>query len=78
MGMVSENLGVTKLVDLSVMAPEHLSLYFYNFFVICYAFLKFTTKLSKTYIQTLERKRKITTGSFTGLLHNRILPVVFC
>ena len=45
MGMVSEDLGVTKLVDLSVMVPEHLSLHFYGFSVICYAFLKFTAKL---------------------------------
>ena len=45
MGIVSEDLGVTKLVDLSVMVPEHLSLYFCYFSVICYAFLKFTAKL---------------------------------
>ena len=45
MGMVSEDLGVTKLVDLSVMVLEHLSLYFYYFSVTCYAFLKFTAKL---------------------------------
>ena len=45
MGMVSEDLRVTQLVDLSVMVPEHLSLHFYNFSVIFYAFLKFTAKL---------------------------------
>ena len=78
MGMVSKDSGVTKLVDLSVMVPEHLSLHFCEFFVICYAFLKFTAKLRKTCIQTLERKRKITIGSFAGLLRRCILPVVFC
>ena len=52
MGMVSEDLGVTKLVDLNVMVPDlnvmvpaHLSLHFYDFSVICYEFLKFTAKL---------------------------------
>ena len=45
MGMVSEDLGVTKLVDISVMVSEHLILHFYNFSVTCYAFLKFTAKL---------------------------------
>ena len=78
MGMVSEDLGVTTLVDLNVMVPAHLSLHVYDFFVIYYAFLKFTAKLKKTCIQTLERKRKITTGSFAGLLRSRILLVVFC
>ena len=45
MGMVSEDLGVTKLVDFSVMVLEHLSLHFYDFFVISYEFLKFTAIL---------------------------------
>ena len=44
MGIVSEDLGVTKLVDLSVMVREHLHLHFYDFFVTCYVFLKFTAK----------------------------------
>ena len=44
MGIVSEDFGVTKLVDLSVMVPEHLSFCFYDFSVICYVFLKFTAK----------------------------------
>ena len=78
MGMVSEDLGVTKLVDLNVMVPEHLSLHFYNFSMIFYAFLKFTAELRETCIQALKRKRKITTGSFIGLLRSHILPVVFC
>ena len=76
--MVSKDLGVTKLVDFSVMVPENLSLHLYDFYVIFYAFLKFTAKLRETRIQTLERKIKITIGSFTGLLRSRILPVVFC
>jgi len=54
--MVSKDLGVTKLVDLSVMVPEHLSLHLYDFYVFFYAFLKFTAKLRETRIQTLERK----------------------
>jgi hypothetical protein len=45
MGMVSEDLGVTKLVYISVMVPKHLSLHFYDFSVMFYAFLKFTAKL---------------------------------
>ena len=50
MGMVSEDLGVTKLVDLGVMVPEHLSLRFYDFSVIFYAFSKFAAKLRETCI----------------------------
>ena len=45
MGMVSKDLGVTKLVDFSVMVPEHLSLHFNNFSMICYVFLKFAAIL---------------------------------
>ena len=45
--MVSEYLDITKLVNFSVMVAEHLSLHFYNFFVICYAFFKFTATLWK-------------------------------
>ena len=45
MGMVSEDLGVTKLVDFVISIPDHLSLHFYYFSVICYAFLKLTPKL---------------------------------
>ena len=77
MGIVSEDFGVTKLVDLSVMVPEYLCLHLYDFYVIFYAFLKFTVKLRQTRIQTLKRKIKITIGSFAGLLRSRILPVVF-
>ena len=73
----SEDLYLTKLVDFIVMVPEHLSLHFYDLSVICYAFLKFTTKLRETCTQPLKRKRKITTGSFAGLLHSRNLPVAF-
>ena len=70
MGIVYADLGVTKLVDYVIRIPDQLSLYFYDFFVICYTFLKFTANL--------KQKRKITTGSFAGLLHSRILSVVFC
>ena len=62
MGMVSEDLGVTKLVDLSVMVPEHLSLHFYDFLVICYAFLKFTAILRKTCTYPLHEKEKLQPG----------------
>ena len=72
------DLHVTKLVDFVVRVPEYLSFHFYDFIVICYAFLKFTAKLRETCIQTLKRQRKITSGSFAGLLHSRTLPVVFC
>ena len=41
----SVDLGVTKLVDFVIRIPDHLSLHFYDFFVICYAFLKFTATL---------------------------------
>ena len=34
MGIVSEDLDVTKLVDLSIIIPEHLSLNFYDFSMI--------------------------------------------
>ena len=45
MGRVSADLGVTKLVDFVVRIPDQLSLHFYDFFLICYAFSKFTAKL---------------------------------
>jgi hypothetical protein len=54
----SEDLYVTKLVDFIVMVPEHLSLHFYDLSVICYAFLKFTTKLRETCTQPHKRKKK--------------------
>ena len=76
--MDSVDLLVTKLVNFVGGVPEHLSLLFYNFSVICYAFLKFTAKLRETCIQTLKRKGKITTGSLAGLLHSLTLPMVFC
>ena len=76
--MDSIDLHVTKLVDFIVRVLEHLSLHFYDFSVICYVFLKFPAKLRETCTQPLKRKRKITTGSFAGLLHSRTLPVVFC
>ena len=44
----SEDLYVKKLVDFIVRVPEHLSLHFYDFFVICYAFLKFTAELRES------------------------------
>ena len=78
MDMDYVDLHVTKFVDFIVRVPDHLSLHFYDFFVICYAFLKFTAKLRETCTQPLKRKRKITTGSFAVLLHSRTLPVVFC
>jgi hypothetical protein len=78
MWIYSEDLYVTKLVDFIVLVPEHFSLHFYDFSVICYAFLTFTAKLRETCTQPHKRKRKITTGSFAGLLHSRTLPVVFC
>ena len=74
----SVDLHVTKLVDFVVRVPDHLSLHFYDFFVILYAFLNFTAKLRETCTQTLKQKRKITTGSFVGLLHSHTLSVVFC
>ena len=74
--MDSVDLLVTK--HFVVRVPEHLSLHFYDFSMICYAFLKFTAKLRETCIQTLKQKRKITTGSLADLLHSRTLPVVFC
>ena len=37
-GRVSADLVVTKLVDLVTRIPDKLSLYFYDFAVICYAF----------------------------------------
>ena len=48
MGIVSADLGVTKLVDFIMRIPDHLSLHFYDFSVICYAFLKFTAELRET------------------------------
>ena len=78
MWIYSEDLHVTKLVVFIARNPEHLSSHFYDFSLICYAFLKFTTVLRKTCIWPLKQKRKITTGSFAGLLHSRTLPVVFC
>ena len=44
-GRASADLGVIKLVDFVIRIPDQLSLHFYNFSVICYAFLKFTSKL---------------------------------
>ena len=41
MGIVSEDLDVTKLVDLSIIIPEHLSLNFYDFSMNLYQFYKF-------------------------------------
>ena len=60
---VSANLVFTKFVDFVTRTPDQLSLHFYDFSVICYAFLKFTAKLRETCIQTLKWKRKITTRS---------------
>ena len=37
-GRVSADLTVTKLVDLVTRIPDQLSLYFYDFSVICFAF----------------------------------------
>ena len=45
MGTVSADLGVTKLVDFVISIPDQFRLHFYDFSVICYAFLKFTAKL---------------------------------
>ena len=41
-GCVSAYLAVTKLVDLVLRIPDQLSLHFYDFSVICYAFSNFT------------------------------------
>ena len=45
MSRASADLGVTKLVDFVIRIPDQLSLHFYDFSVIYYAFLKFTAKL---------------------------------
>ena len=45
MSRVSADLGVTKLVDFVIRILDQLSLHFYDFSVICYAFLKFTAIL---------------------------------
>ena len=65
---------VTKFVDLVTRIPDQLSLHFYDFFVIFFAFLKFTATHWNSCKHTLERKKEITTGPFAGLLRRCSSP----
>jgi len=65
---------VTKFVDLVTRIPDQLSLHFYDFSVICFAFYKFTAIHWDSCKHTLDRKKEITTGPFAGLLRRCSSP----
>ena len=65
---------ITNFVDLVTRIPDQLSLHFYDFFVIFFAFLKFTAIHWNSCKHTLERKKEITTGPFAGLLRRCSSP----
>ena len=62
MWMDSEDLHVTKLVDSIVRVPEHLSLHFNDFSMICYAFLNLLQYSEKLALSPLNEKEKLQPG----------------